>query len=139
MLEPQERTLLNGFYKNASVGADATVNILDKVTHPDLREELCTQLEYYRKQKQEICRQMQEAYAMPQEQGAMAKFCANVSLQMRLWEIRATATSPNRCWRAPTWASFSSHSSCTAVPMCRKSSGGRAAKLYAGKRRTWSA
>ena len=29
MLEPQERTLLNGFYKNASVGADATVNILD--------------------------------------------------------------------------------------------------------------
>ena len=49
MLEPQERTLLNGFYKNASVGADATVNILDKVTHPDLREELCTQLEYYRK------------------------------------------------------------------------------------------
>lgn len=83
MLEPQERTLLNGFYKNASVGADATVNILDKVTHPDLREELCTQLEYYRKQKQEICRQMQEAYAIPQEQGAMAKFCANVSLQMR--------------------------------------------------------
>ena len=60
MLEPQERTLLNGFYKNASVGADATVNILDKVTHPDLREELCTQLEYYRKQKQEICRQMQQ-------------------------------------------------------------------------------
>lgn len=81
-MEQQEKSVLNSFYKNASVGADATVSVLSKVAHPELREELCKQLQYYRRQKQSLREQMQEQFVQPQEQGAMAKFCSNLSIQM---------------------------------------------------------
>lgn len=81
-MNPQEQALLNGFYKNAAVGLDATCSILQKVHHPQLQTELQNQLQYYRKQKQTIRKQMLEQCAIPQEQGALAQFCANLSIQM---------------------------------------------------------
>ena len=55
----QEQHVLDEFYKNAVMGADATSTILPKADHPDLRQELCKQLEFYQSRKEEIRSQMQ--------------------------------------------------------------------------------
>lgn len=81
-MEQQEKQVLDAFYKNASVGLDATCSILDKAAHPELREELCKQLRYYQTQKDSIRRQMQENCLQPQEQGELAKLCSNLSIRM---------------------------------------------------------
>ena len=47
----QEQHVLDEFYKNAVMGADATSTILPKADHPDLRQELCKQLEFYQSSK----------------------------------------------------------------------------------------
>ena len=47
----QEQHVLDEFYKNAVMGADATSTILPKADHPDLRQELCKQLEFYQSRK----------------------------------------------------------------------------------------
>ena len=54
----QEQHVLDEFYKNAVMGADATSTILPKADHPDLRQELCKQLEFYQSRKEEIRSQM---------------------------------------------------------------------------------
>lgn len=82
-MEHQERCVLDGFYKNAAVGVDATASILSKVQQSGLREELCKQLKYYEEQKQTVRQQMQEYHMQPTETGAMAKLCSNMSIQMR--------------------------------------------------------
>ena len=50
-MSPQEHHVLDEFYKNAVMGADATSTILPKADHPALRQELCKQLEFYQTQK----------------------------------------------------------------------------------------
>lgn len=82
-MEQQEKHVLNAFYKNAAVGLDATCSILDKAAQPKLREELCKQLRYYQNQKDSVRKQMQENCIQPQEQGELAKLCANLSIRMR--------------------------------------------------------
>ena len=57
----QEQHVLDEFYKNAVMGADATSTILPKADHPDLRQELCKQLEFYQSRKEEIRSQMPQA------------------------------------------------------------------------------
>lgn len=81
-MEPQEKHVLDEFYKNAAVGLNATSSILPKADHPQLREELCKQLTYYQSQKDAIRRQMQAHEIQPQEQGDMAKLCTNASIQL---------------------------------------------------------
>ena len=61
----QEQHVLDEFYKNAVMGADATSTILPKADHPDLRQELCKQLEFYQSRKEEIRSQMQQAHVQP--------------------------------------------------------------------------
>ena len=73
----QEQHVLDEFYKNAVMGADATSTILPKADHPDLRQELCKQLEFYQSRKEEIRSQMQQAHVQPVQQSDMAKFWAN--------------------------------------------------------------
>lgn len=90
-MNAQEQTLLNGFYKNASVGLDATCSILQKVRHPQLYTELQNQLQYYREQKQTVRKQMLEQSTVPQEQGALAQFCANLSIQMHCFGGASTS------------------------------------------------
>ncbi|MCI5845832.1 MAG: hypothetical protein MRZ94_08635 [Oscillospiraceae bacterium] len=82
-MEQQEKCVLNGFYKNASVGKDSIFCVLEYTEDPALRKELCTQLEYYENQQQKIRQQMKASYLYPQEQGTLAKFCSNASIRMR--------------------------------------------------------
>ena len=78
-MNQQDRIVLNGLYKNASMGWDATCTILPKAEQEKLRTELCKQLEYYKEQKHAAETQLQKACAIPKEQGAMAKLCADLS------------------------------------------------------------
>ena len=78
----QEQHVLDEFYKNAVMGADATSTILPKADHPDLRQELCKQLEFYQSRKEEIRSQMQQAHVQPVQQSDMAKFWANGNIQL---------------------------------------------------------
>ena len=50
--------------------------------HPDLRQELCKQLEFYQSRKEEIRSQMQQAHVQPVQQSDMAKFWANANIQL---------------------------------------------------------
>lgn len=81
-MNQQDRIVLNGLYENASMGWDATCTILPKAEQEKLRTELCKQLEYYKEQKHAAETQLQKACAIPKEQGAMAKLCADLSIQM---------------------------------------------------------
>ncbi len=81
-MSPQEHHVLDEFYKNAVMGADATSTILPKADHPALRQELCKQLEFYLTQKDTLRSQMQKSHVQPAEQNDMAKFWANASIQM---------------------------------------------------------
>ncbi len=56
--------------------------ILPKADHPDLRQELCKQLEFYQSRKEEIRSQMQQAHVQPVQQSDMAKFWANANIQL---------------------------------------------------------
>ncbi len=82
-MEHHERCVLDGFYKNAAVGMDATNSILGKVQQSGLRDELCRQLKYYEAQKTSVRQQMQKYHMQPTEKGTMAKLCSNMSIQMR--------------------------------------------------------
>jgi len=81
-MSPQEHHVLDEFYKNAVMGADATSTILPKADHPALRQELCKQLEFYQTQKDTLRSQMQKSHVQPAEQNDTAKFWANASIQM---------------------------------------------------------
>ena len=81
-MSPQEHHVLDEFYKNAVMGAEATSTILPKADHPALRQELCKQLEFYQTQKDTLRSQMQKSHVQPAEQNDMAKFWANASIQM---------------------------------------------------------
>lgn len=81
-MEHPQQCVLNGFYKNAAVGMDATASVLNKVQQSGLRDELCKQLKYYEEQKQAIRQQMAQYHVQPEESGAMAKLCSNLSVQM---------------------------------------------------------
>ena len=76
----QEQHVLDEFYKNAVMGADATSTILPKADHPDLRQELCKQLEFYQSRKEEIRSQMcsQSSKATWQSSGQMPIFSCTV-------------------------------------------------------------
>ncbi len=81
-MSPQEQHVLDAFYQNAAMGADATSAILPKADHPALRQELCKQLEFYQSRKDEIRSQMQQAHMQPASQNEMAKFWAKTSIQL---------------------------------------------------------
>ncbi len=74
--------VLNGFYKNAAVGADSINSLMDKVTDPGLRQELADQRAYYESQKLEIAAQMAKVFQKPQEHGTLAKLCSDMTIKM---------------------------------------------------------
>lgn len=82
IMESSEKCVYNGLYKNAAVGKDAILCVLEQTTDPALRRELCTQLEYYETQQQKIRQEMKKNYCYPQEQGTLAKFCSCASIRM---------------------------------------------------------
>ncbi len=76
------KNVLNGFYKNAAVGADSITNLMDKVSDSGLRQELSDQRAYYESQKMELTTQMAQVYQQPMEQGTLAKLCSDMTIKM---------------------------------------------------------
>jgi len=72
--------ILNGYYKNASVGIDAIEAILPKVKNEDLSKELHKQMDYYKEQKANLNKQMQKNNVTPESQGTMAKICTDMTI-----------------------------------------------------------
>ncbi|MBR0484204.1 MAG: hypothetical protein IJJ69_05395 [Oscillospiraceae bacterium] len=75
--------VLNGYYKNAEVGASAIASLLDAVTDRNFRKELFYQRDYYEHQIQNLTSQMAEHYQVPVRQGTMAKFWTDVTIRMK--------------------------------------------------------
>lgn len=75
--------VLNGYYKNASVGASAIDSLLNAVEDRNLRKELFYQKDYYEHQKQDLTAQMAEFYQIPVKQGTLAKFWTDVTIRIR--------------------------------------------------------
>lgn len=74
--------VLNGFYKNAAVGADSITSLIDAVDNQEFRKALTDQREYYEQQKRDITIQMAEVYQKPVEQGMLAKLCSDMTIKM---------------------------------------------------------
>ncbi len=72
--------ILNGYYKNASVGIDAIETILPKTKNESLSKELHKQMEYYKDQKTMITEQMLQNNVTPESQGTMAKICTEMNV-----------------------------------------------------------
>lgn len=75
--------VLNGYYKNAVVGASAITSLLDTVTDRNFRKELFYQRDYYESQKQNLTLQMADFYQIPVKQGTMAKFWTDITIRMK--------------------------------------------------------
>ena len=75
--------VLNGYYKNASVGASAIDSLLNAVEDRNLRKELFYQKDYYEHQKQDLTAQMAEFYQIPVKQATLAKFWTDVTIRIR--------------------------------------------------------
>jgi len=75
--------VLNGYYKNAAVGASAIDSLLNAVEDRNLRKELFYQKDYYEHQKQDLTAQMAEFYQIPVKQGTLAKFWTDVTIRVR--------------------------------------------------------
>ncbi|MDE5885067.1 MAG: hypothetical protein K2H29_08360 [Oscillospiraceae bacterium] len=75
--------VLNGYYKNATVGADSISCLLGSVENTSFRKELFQQLDYYENQKHTLTAQMANYYQLPEQSvGTMAKFCSRMTIQM---------------------------------------------------------
>jgi hypothetical protein len=72
--------ILNGYYKNASVGIDAIETILPKTKNENLSKELHKQMEYYKDQKTMLTEQMLQNNVTPESQGTMAKICTEMNV-----------------------------------------------------------
>jgi len=75
--------VLNGYYKNAAVGASAITSLLDTVSDRNFRKELFYQRDYYESQKQNLTAQMADFYQIPVKQGTLAKFWTDVTIRMK--------------------------------------------------------
>ena len=72
--------ILNGYYKNASVGIDAIETILPKTKNENLSKELHKQMEYYKDQKTMLTEQMLQNNVTPETEGTMAKICTEMNV-----------------------------------------------------------
>lgn len=74
--------VLNGYYKNASVGADSISCLLNSVQDKNFRKELFQQRNYYENQKHALAAQMASFYQLPKDSGKMAKFYTRMTIKM---------------------------------------------------------
>lgn len=75
--------ILNGYYKNVSVGIDAIESLLPQVKNENLSRELHKQMEYYKEQKSLINEEMLRNNVNPESQGTMAKFYTEMNIAFR--------------------------------------------------------
>ena len=66
-MEKQMLSLLNAFYYNAALGADAIRGILSKAKNEHFKLTLYRQLQYYQQQKDQLTQQIQGLYDVPTE------------------------------------------------------------------------
>lgn len=78
--------VLNGYYKNAAVGASAVTSLLETVTDRNFRKELFHQRDYYERQKQELTAQMAELYQIPVKEGTLAKLWTDMTIRMHKYK-----------------------------------------------------
>lgn len=78
----QITSLLNGYYKNASVGIDAIETVLPKTKNENLSKELHKQMEYYKKEKSALTDQMLQNNITPESKGTMAKLCTEMNVAL---------------------------------------------------------
>ncbi len=76
----QISSVLNGYYKNASVGIDAIESVLPKTKNENLSRELHKQMDYYKKQKTALTEQMLKCGVTPESKGTMAKLCTEMNV-----------------------------------------------------------
>ncbi|MDE5737288.1 MAG: hypothetical protein K2H93_02865 [Oscillospiraceae bacterium] len=79
-------TVLNGYYKNASVGVDSITCLLNSVQDENFRKELFQQLDYYEHQKHALTAQMASFYQLPKDSGKMAKFYTRMTIRMKKYK-----------------------------------------------------
>lgn len=72
-MKQAEISVLNGLYKNAAVGKDAIFCVLEHTQDPDLRKELCTQLDYYETQQQKNSAADENILSIPKRTGYARK------------------------------------------------------------------
>lgn len=72
-MKKQMLSLLNAFYYNAALGADAIRGILSKAQNEHFKLTLYKQLQYYQQQKDQLTQQIQGLYDVPTEPGCMLK------------------------------------------------------------------
>ncbi len=76
----QTSSVLNGYYKNVSVGIDATESVLSKTKNESLNHELNKQLDYYKEQKTALSQEMLRMGITPESKGTMAKLCTEMNV-----------------------------------------------------------
>ena len=92
-MKQAEISVLNGLYKNAAVGKDAIFCVLEHTQDPDLRKELCTQLDYYETQQQKIRQQMKTFYQKNWVRSQ--RFVAVPAFACTVWAVQTTTKSQN--------------------------------------------
>ena len=83
--------MLEAMYKNVKMGADSTVDIIDKAKDKALREELTSEVERYEAFAKEIAGLIYDAGATPKEENIMTKMGAKVGMAMNTMTDASTS------------------------------------------------
>ena len=76
-------SLLNAFYYNAALGADAIGAILSSAKDEDFQLTLYRQLQYYRQQASRLTEQMHGLYEVPTEPGSMLRLWMDLMIRCK--------------------------------------------------------
>ena len=82
-MKKQMLSLLNAFYYNAALGADAIRGILSKAQNEHFKLTLYKQLQYYQQQKDQLTQQIQGLYDVPTEPGCMLKLWMDLMIRWK--------------------------------------------------------
>ena len=82
--EPKHCTehFLEQLYKNMKMGGDSIINVMDKVTDGNLRQEMTAELNRYEEFSKDIADMLYQMGAKPEEYGILAKLGAKMGMAM---------------------------------------------------------
>ena len=76
------KSFLNSLYKNVKMGADSIIDLMPKVTHEKLREEMTCELEHYEKFAKEIKNMLFELGEEAKEESFMTKLMSKMGISI---------------------------------------------------------
>ena len=76
----RNEALIQEVYKNAKMGHDSIIDLIDRASDPKFRSEMTSQLERYRNYSEEASRRLQERGLKPNEIGTTAKLGAKLGM-----------------------------------------------------------